>query len=548
GLLGYPLVVERVLPLRAQAEWWTFGYLLFATATVVGALLVGSWRPSAPTATEPVGRPALTRRFRWAAIAFVPSLALLGVTRHLSTDVAAFPLMWTIPLAIYLLSFVITFRAGGEAWTALAARSLRILVVPVALIGMILTAELWASVSLPLLLLLTLSVAAHGRVYADRPESEWLTDFYLWVSVGGAAGGLFASIIAPSLFDSVVEFPIAVVLAALFVGPPLRRRISRPWLVLGMALALTGSGLFVGDLRGRIVVFGLAGVLGVLWLNRRLLAMVIAAIALLLPLAGSSPVVASERTFFGVYRVHEDGQLHTLMNGTTSHGTQRFEDGVGDLEPLGYYHPDGPVGDVMRTMQASHSSLDVGVVGLGVGSTAGYGRTGDRFTFYEIDQAVETVAEDTRYFTYLTGSPADVAVVIGDGRLQLEARRPHHDLLMIDAFTSDSIPVHLLTVEAVRTYLASLAPGGELLIHVSNRHLDLAPIVGRIANELGATARIDRYSPGLEAPLAAPSSWIVLDPDPSVRLQLPDDWKPLPGNAPLWTDDYSNVLSVIDWG
>ncbi len=547
GLLGYPVVVERLLTLRTQTTLWAVGYGLFAMATLAGTRMVGRWERTEP-ATTAEGRPSIRRRISWAGITFIPSLALMGVTRHLSTDVAAFPLLWTVPLALYLGSFAITFRDGGEAWTALGSRSLRLLVVPAALIAFVNTRALWFSVGVPLLLLLAVALAGHGRVYRDRPPTHWLTHFYLWVSIGGAAGGLFAALVAPVVFDFVAEYPLALVLAALVAGAPLR---AKPLPLVGtvsVAAAAIAFGLLFPDLRSRILLFGVAGVVAAVWMGRRWLAVVVAAILAASMAAGTSNVVAADRTFFGVYRVHDAGDNRGLMSGTTSHGTQLFEDGEGLMDSLSYYHPDGPLGDVMTELMAGEASLDVGVIGLGIGSMVGYGRDADTYTFYEIDSLVEDIARDPTYFTLLDQSESDVQVVIGDGRLELERRRPSHDLLVVDAFTSDSIPVHLLTVEAVATYFESLSEDGRLLLHISNRHLRLEPVVGRIAAQLDATARVESYIPGPDVEWSAPSTWVLIEPAGASALDLPDEWVPASASAPLWTDDYSNVLSVIVWG
>jgi spermidine synthase len=236
-----------------------------------------------------------------------------------------------------------------------------------------------------------------------------------------------------------------------------------------------------------------------------------------------------------------------MFSGNTSHGGQLVIDGRGSPQALSYYHEAGPVGDVFGRLTSRPGTLDVGVIGLGVGSTAGFGRNGDVFTFYEIDPAVEALASDENLFTLLAQSPAEVTVVIEDGRLALERLRPTHDLLMVDAFTSDSIPVHLLTKEAFEAYLDSLADQGRVMVHLSNRHLDLAPVVGRIASELGASARVKWFAPGPEDTGAAASIWMLVEPAGSERLELESDWAEAPIGPSLWTDEYSNILSVLHW-
>lgn len=543
GLLGYPLVIERLMPLRAQAIWWTGGYVGFVFLTIAAARLVGSWE----TSSRIVTRVAWKRRLIWAATAFVPSLALLGVTRHLSVDVAAFPLLWTIPLAIYLASFMVAFRTGGERWTKGARRSLRLLLVPAVLLSVAITQDLWLSVSLPLAVLAALAIAAHGSVYSDRPDTGSLTDFYLWVSLGGAAGGLFAALLAPAVFDFLIEYPLALALAGLFAAGRWRSRAPDTRLVLALVGVCVLAGTGFSSLQVKILTFGLAGIIAVMWLDRRWFALSIALISIGFSVDGTTSTLATERTFFGIYRVEQVGELRQMFSGNTSHGGQLIIDGTGSTAALSYYHAGGPVGDVFDRLAGRPANLDVGVIGLGVGSTASFGRQGDAFTFYEIDPAVEAFAADEDLFTLLAQSRAEISVVIEDGRLALERLRPQHDLLMVDAFTSDSIPVHLLTKEAFDTYLGSLADQGRVMVHLSNRHLDLAPVVGRIAVELGASARVKRYAPGPEVEGAAASTWMLVEPAGSEPLELAPDWVEAPIGPSLWTDEYSNILSVLHW-
>jgi spermidine synthase len=538
GLLGYPLVLEPTLTIRAQSVAWTIGYGIFIISTILGARLVGRWGRAESVSTE---RPPWNARLRWAGIAFVPSLLLLGVTRHLSTDVAAFPLMWTIPLALYLASFVLTFGPKGESRGRLAARVLRLLLIPAALVLLVPNA-LMLNVALPLALLTTVSMAAHGKVYAGRPAPEALTDFYLWVSIGGAAGGLFASLIAPVAFDFVVEYPLGLVLCALLTGGALRKSPLDLRLAGAIAMAAVILGFVLTDHSSRVLLLSVAGLVAVLWMPRTWTAVIVAGM-LVVASAGAFRVLESERTFFGVYRVLEFDDFRILMSGTTSHGMQVKDEALRN-EPVFYYHDDGPVGDVFSSL--SEEARDVGIIGLGVGGLNTYVRSGDQFTYYEIDPVVEEIARNTTYFTFLSDSEEETEVVIGDGRLELERIGPAHDILIVDAFASDSIPLHLLTLEAFETYLDSLSDDGVLLVHISNRHLDLEPVVGRIAAELGATARVLRYAPPDDLEWSVPSVWVLVETEQS--LDLPDDWTPAEVGSSLWTDDFSNIVSVIKWG
>jgi spermidine synthase len=539
GLVGYPLVVEPLLSIRGQSIAWTVGYALFVVTTVFGARLIGQWKPSRTIEAPP---PPMQVRIRWAAIAFVPSLLLLGVTRHLSTDVAAFPLMWTIPLALYLTSFVLTFGPKGESRGRLGERMLRVLLVPAALVLLVPNA-LWLNVALPLALLTVAAIAAHGKVYSERPGPESLTHFYLWVSIGGAAGGLFASLVAPVVFDFVIEYPLGLALAVLLTGTTSRSDKLDPRIALGVALAGVAVSFMVSDTLARLLILAATGFIAMAWTRRPWTAAVFALMLVSASTASGFQVVASERTFFGVYRVLEFEDARVLMSGTTSHGIQ-LKDESSSGDPVFYYHEDGPVGDVFSALP--QEPRDVGIIGLGVGGLTPYARQGDTYTYYEIDPVVEEIARDTRYFTLLAEGVVESEVIIGDGRLELERLDPTHDLLVVDAFASDAIPLHLLTLEAFETYLASIEDGGSILVHISNRHLNLEPVIGRIAQELGASARVMHYSPAEGTEWAPNSVWLLFEPQPA--LDLPAEWVAADVGESLWTDDFSNIVSVIEWG
>jgi hypothetical protein len=540
GLVGYPLVLEPLLSIRGQSVAWTIGYGGFVLVTALGARLIGKWEPSRTVAAP---APPIRDRVRWAAVAFIPSLLLLGVTRHLSTDVAAFPLMWTVPLGLYLASFVLTFGPKGEQWGGLAQRVLRIVLLPAALILMVPNA-LALNVALPLVLLAGASVAAHGKVYGERPGSESLTYFYLWVSIGGAVGGLFGSLVAPVAFDFVVEYPLGLALTALLLGQANLARVPSPRVTVPAGLVVVAAAFLVEGPALRLLLLAVAGLVAILWTPRVWSAVIISGVLIAASTASGFNVVHSERTFFGVYRVVEFDDAYLIMSGTTTHGVQLREEGRRD-DAVFYYHEDGPVGEVFSTLPEEPRS--VGIVGLGVGGLSSYARSDDRYTYYEIDPAVEDIARDDRFFTFLEDADSETQVVIGDGRLELERIGPEHDLLIIDAFASDSIPVHLLTREAFETYLDSLADGGRVLVHVSNRHLDLEPVIGRIAQDLGLSARMRRFVPPSGTDYMSPSVWVVVERE-GPTLDLPEEWVEARIGGSLWTDDFSNIISVIRWG
>ncbi len=381
---------------------------------------------------------------------------------------------------------------------------------------------------------------------------ERLTEFYLLLSLGGVLGGAFNALAAPVLFDAIVEYPLAIVLSLLLLpGARSLRRDLVPsllycsLLVISLPLAATGG---TGAIR---VALG-AAVVALLAFARRPARFMLGVTVLLTLATFGQQSLHAERTFFGVLRVI-DGPNHerVLTHGITIHGAQSL-DPARRREPLGYYTPRGPFGQVY----AAHEGRvrDVGVVGLGVGALAAYGQPGDRFTFYEIDPAVARIASNPRWFTFLGDSRADVRIVIGDGRIQLaQAPRAAYDLLVLDAFNSDSVPVHLLTREAVALYLRELAPRGVVALHITNNHLDMEPVVAGIARSLGLAGVAQDYRPSAAASDrgARRAHWVVLARTPADLGTLARDrrWHGLAAGRgePVWTDQFSNILSVVDW-
>ena len=472
---------------------------------------------------------------------------MLGVTTYLSTDVASFPLLWVLPLAVYLLTFVVAFARRPLVTPSMAAR---ILPLPTALVF----ADMLHAVALPLpvtlltqlLVLFFAGVLAHGRLAEERPVPERLTEFYFLLSLGGVLGGALNALVAPLVFDSVLEYPLVLVLAlALRRGG--RGRVADFVPVLAIFIGcLAGLAVVQSVTAAHAVLAGL--VLACLAIGaRRPFRLTLSFACLTLLFAVGSAGLHTERTFFGVLRVTEEDGERQLHHGTTLHGVERL---AGPLagEPLTYYGRRGPLGDVF----AAYPRFDrVDAIGLGVGTLAAYGRPGERLTFYELDPAIARVASDPRFFTYLRDSRADVKIVLGDGRRTI-ARVPDgtSDLVIVDAFSSDSVPVHLLTREAVELYVRKLRPGGLIAFHVTNRHLELAPVVARAARALGLAAveRNDRAEGANGS--RTPSRWLVIarSPERLEPLLQRSGWgSPKVSAGRVWTDDYSNVLSVVKW-
>jgi len=500
---------------------------------------------------------------------------MLGATLHISTDLAAVPLLWVLPLTLYLLSFVIVFarRPLLPHRFVLGAQIPALIVLAVVMSWDI--AGLWVGILIHLVAFFLIATACHGELAARRPAARHLTEFYLWMAVGGVLGGVFNAVIAPLLFHSVFEYPLMIAAVALL----------RPWSSGGgrRALAfdiLQPAGLALlaiatplafdsgedGEGRGVLAVtysIAVGVTIGFALTGRPLrfalgLAVLLSAGPIALAHTGSSGTYARttlfrDRSFFGVHRVMlQPGppEAHLLMHGTTLHGAQLTDPAL-RRRALTYYHREGPVGAVFSSF-APQRFRRVGAVGLGTGSIACYARPGQDWTFFEIDPAVVRIARDRRYFTFLADCKPDAGIVLGDARLSLE-RVPDgaFDLLVLDAFSSDAIPVHLLTAEAFRLYRRKLSPRGVILVHVSNQFLDLEPVVGRITKKtfFGVVRYdVDFDEAEITTSLRVPSIWIVMARRPGDIAELAPDmrWEPLRGaNAPLWTDDHVNIVRTL---
>jgi hypothetical protein len=496
-------------------------------------------------------------------LAAVPSSLMLGVTTALTTDVAPVPLLWVAPLGLYLLTFIVAFGSARERGSALARRWLPALLLGLA-VSMVLRARLplVAALLLHLIPFLAAATLCHARLAQERPSPRFLTEFYFWMAFGGMAGGLFNTLAAPLLFSRIVEYPLALAAVA-FLRPahPSPRPRQSIDAILPLAAVAVGAALLFGPWTATgspTIAAALAVCACFAWMRRDqplTLALVASVLLLVSPwvkAAGESELHA-ERTFFGAYRVTADrtGGSRALAHGTTLHGKQstRPEE---RREPLTYYHRTGPFGRVMDGVPQLRQPGDVAAIGLGVGTLAAYVRPGQRWTFYEIDPAIERIARDDRYFTFLNDCGDRCRVVLGDARLSLAATAgARYQLIALDAFSSDAIPMHLLTREAMGVYLSRLAPHGVLAIHISNRHLRLNGLVGRLAAAHGLVARERRDVHKTEAwpKDKSASHWMVMartSGDLGAVAQDPAWTVPPDGDGePLWTDDFSNILDVL---
>lgn len=575
ALLGYPFVLEPALTLTQQTQYWSAGYV--ALLLLIAAL--GLYANRGALNVQPVAAisPPVTpmRRLSWVFLAFVPTALLVAVTAHISTDVAAAPFLWVIPLAIFLLTFVLVFRERPLIPYYLLAVLLPALIVFVATDWLIrgLMPTLWL-IGLHLLTFFVAVMTAHSRLYALRPPADRLTEFYLWMSLGGVLGGAFTGLAAPYIFPTILEYPILLVLTLLVLVRPEQvereeRNTALLILALGLGLAIyawsTGWTLTLEqDEFFKYAVFVLVAV--ILFISRmwRLAAVSVLAFALLAG-GSSSPrslTVEMTRSFFGVHKVQDfrNGTFRVLYNGTTLHGAAQIEKGVpraGWPEPLTYYHVQSPMAEAIRSAREAGNSVrlsPVGIVGLGTGSLACYRSEGEVWHFYEIDSQIVDIARDSGLFKFLPACAPDAEIRLGDARITLAEAKDKYELLLIDAFSSDAIPIHLLTKEALQLYFERLAPNGVLVLHISNRHLDLLPEVGALARDLDVVAwhKQDEDKGDYGPRMLATSQVVVLARYEQALGALPtlEGWTKMENDPEqkehrAWTDDYSDIFGAF---
>jgi hypothetical protein len=644
GLLGYPLLVEPELRLATQGLAWSLCYGAFIVLVFASAVML--WRAAPATATQEeeeeeevlAGDPAsgggspqsadpslgsgltVWRRLRWIGLTFVPSSLMLGVTSFVTTDITPIPLLWVLPLSLYLFSFVIVFSPSQKMPDVIHKMMVAVLPLMMAMLVVTTLTQMrnpyWLLILLHLLGFFVVAMVLHGEVARDRPPARHLTEFYLWVAVGGVLGGVFNALIAPIAFDRVVEYPLAIVLACLFLpgvvlGPLLRKENSErvadeerspdeepgnneerdassssgstyrladsskldltldlvlPVLLgLGMvALGWAVDNAVFDSLAARNTIWqalvGLAAGL-CLWFayssSRPIrFGLGIAALIVAVTFANGATALYEDRSFFGVYKVAgtagTEDAYHALVVGDTNHGAQVL--GPQPPEPIAYHDRTGPFGQLFDELPSQITgSSPVAVLGLGAGVMSCYAAPGQQWDFYEIDPAIEAIARNTNLFTYLRDCPGQYNVILGDARLKLaEATDGKYGMIVGEAFSSDAIPVHLSTREAVNMYLSKLQSDGVLVMHISNRHLELEPVVGDLARDRGLVcyAQFDQATDNVPYKLAA--HFTVMARQEADLGSVPDDprWQPCvtnPDPDKVWTDDFSNLLSTFQW-
>jgi hypothetical protein len=577
ALLSYPVLLEPMFTLRTQNLIWTGTYgLLIVLIAACGVLLLRSpVRADRPVEETDAPAPPWMLRLRWIFLAAVPSGLLIAVTAHISTDVAAAPLLWVLPLSLYLLTWVLVFQSRP-----LLPHKWMLMIQPLAIAGVIALLAVGGEQNLLLTLgghqlcFFVIAMACHGELARTRPAAKYLTGFYVALSFGGMVGGLFAGLIAPYAFSWVAEYPILLALAALCRPPGGGERFVRwsfwYWPLLAvLAVALIAPAYSEGKVMTwlddhRVWMIGAVGVLSALLAlglnaNRwKIFATVALALVLIRAYPADEGRVETVRSFFGVHKilVTPHGQYHVLMHGTTIHGAQKFQndDGTpitGRPEPITYYHKDGGIGQAITAVrERKGAALRVAVIGLGSGTLTCASEPGESWKFFEIDQSMVDTARDPKYFTYIQNCAPDLKPVIGDARLTF-AREPDgiYDLIIVDAYSSDAIPIHLATQEAMAIYKQKLAPQGAVVMHVSNRHLELSSVIVGIAtaNALASWVYSEDSNRDNEYIFATTVVVCARQEADVGKLASSDQWELTEAdkNQRVWTDDYSNVLGAV---
>jgi hypothetical protein len=584
ALVSYPLFLEPNFSLSLQNRLWVVVYVVFLILSL-GCVVVQwkSLRIEKVESEEQELSPALhdhltaqqapiplMRRLRWVLLAFIPSSLLFGVTSYITTEIAPTPLLWTIPLALYLLTFVVAFARRNLLPERLASNALAALALLLTLVLVAKATEpTTAIVLLHLCFFFVAAMVCHNNLASDRPAAARLAEFYLCVAIGGMFGGLFNTLIAPTIFNTIIEYPLVIVLACLIRPRDNLKDDSSANRLLDVILPAAAGLLTIGlallvnqyDVRtavGIAIVFGIPLVIINHHFRSRPVRFALALGAVMLGGIVYSEIqnrtLHVERNFFGTLSVGFDPASATrvLYHGNTIHGRQ-FIDRNLQREPLSYFHRDGPLGQIFEAFNSNSVSPNVAVVGLGTGSMACYALPEQHWTFYEINPAVVHIAQTPEYFTYLENCAANNAkIILGDARLQLQnAPDQHYGLIVLDAFNSDAIPVHLMTQEAINLYMSKLATGGMLAFHISNRSLKLDAVLADLARHLGSMSL--SLADGEHDPVRGkdPSEWLVMAQHSPAFDSLAKNprWRPLEGRtqSDVWTDDFSNILRVFRW-
>ncbi|WP_024299374.1 fused MFS/spermidine synthase [Methylomicrobium lacus] len=578
ALLSYPFLLEPNIGLDQQKADWSIGYVLLCLLIAGCAFMLWKSHQQNPIVEEENGAEdglSPLTQLHWLVLALVPSSLLLGLTNYISTDIASVPLLWIIPLTLYLLTFIIVFSKWHDLIHPWMVKLQPMVLLPFIAYSFINPAIIpyWVNLALHLAAFFVAVMVCHGELAKARPHTRYLTTYYLIMSFAGMLGGMFNTFVAPFVFNGVYEYPIMIV-AALLLRPGLKLSLGSDkidWLkqaLFPILLLVFGIAVYLGihDLPEYLdtIGVGLLVLAGLLYAFRdRPLTMALSTGILIFFTMGLHGLLSNtlyqDRTFFGVLSVRESvltdeegrpEKFHEFYHGTTKHGAQRLT-AEHALTPLTYFSRPGPIGQVFSVFDNVDQNWEIGVVGLGAGTLNCYAKPTQNWTFYELDPLVVEVASNPKYFTYISGCNPKVAMRVGDARLSLEKEPDQKfDLYVIDAFSSDSIPTHLLTQEAIQLYFQKLKPNGILALHITNRHLALKKVLADHAKQLHYDALLQEFVPQQEIPLVAATDWVVMAKKPEtldpLRSSSLGKWQKLPITFGLkpWTDDFTNIVTI----
>lgn len=579
ALLSYPLVIEPLLSVSRQSWIWFAGYLALIILTFVCACFVkGGKGPLVSAGFEEEHRPVswLTRAI-WVGLAFVPSSLMLGVTAFITTDLTSAPFLWVLPLAIYLVTFIIAFSPKPFLPVALT-RELAAYAISFVIMSFML--GVFVNLRFPMMLIhlgtfFLCAMLCHGELARARPSTLHLTEYFLLISLGGVLGGIFNALVAPNLFLIPLEYSLVLstigfviwagtarvpVISSKFNAIDHKTRQRKLFLIdiFTVIVGLVLFGLVFFTQQTTLQAIGTLGIFAffLLMAQNRFVFAVTAFSALMIfqPMWNSQKtLIALDRNYFGVLKVYSQADTHFFYHGTTIHGAQPQADHL-KKKPVTYYNPQSPAFDIFTVMNERFAPQKIAALGLGVGSIACFQSKGREFDFYEIDKDVVDIAENPAYFSYLSGCGSPYKIILGDARLKIaQTADRNYDLVFIDVFSSDNIPVHIMTKEAMATYLDKLTSGGIIAFNISNRYLDLRPVLTSIAEDLGLTIYFKHSKPeqkkGDVSELYTESLFAVLAPNPESIATFVEDynWAPyIPEKKPrAWTDDYADILSSM---
>lgn len=578
ALLSYPFLLEPNIGLIEQQITWSSGFSILCFLLICCMLIVlraiNRAEVSVGHRDKMKDSPDLFKRLHWLILSFVPSSLLLGLNNYITTDIASVPLLWVIPLSLYLLSFIIVFskfNVSVQKWMV----ALQPLIIPPFVVYLSFE-QVFSHITIELILNLLaffLSVmVCHGELAKKRPNTQYLTTYYLIMSFGGMLGGMFNTFLAPLLFDTIFEYPLMLVAALMLrphqmihaeIKPDYKVKLLVFYILLfAFVIYYNGNNLS----QNLIVTLTIITMAAINYLAFRNLApnLLLNTIVIIACLASFNDheykVLHQERTFFGVLNVrerevHNDSKkittLHEFYNGTTKHGAQIVASDQ-QCAPIGYYHPRGPIGQLFDAYDQVNENWDIGIVGLGSGVMGSYAKKAQSWTFYELDPSIVDLALNQEYFTFLHNCVESPEIYVGDARLTLDRKKePQFDLLVMDAFSSDSVPTHLLTKEALELYLANLKSSGLLVFHITNRHLTLKKVVANHARNMGLAALHQVFLPQKNTPFIHYTEWIVLAKDATnlkpLMLTRLGSWNKLPEFPEIrdWTDDFTSIINIL---